>query len=117
MLGKVLPAIGSTDESHRSFFPRSGGCERQSDAVVRSKEHRDALVVGSPAGVAVSAVCQVRRENGVEVIVRELTLQRLEANFLQNDVAVRVGEDFLVDAIESAGAGIGQLKGGDAGLE
>ena len=53
------------------------------------EEHGHAFVVADPAGIAVAAVGEVGREQGVEAIVGELALQRLEANFLQKDVAVR----------------------------
>src|SRR5579864_5635925 len=81
------------------------------------KKHGETFVSADPAGVAVPAVRQVRRKQSVKVIVGELALQRFEANFLQNHVAVWVGKDFLVDAVESAVAGIGQFIDWDAGFK
>ena len=59
----------------------------------------------------------MRREQGVEAIIGELSLQRFEANLLQNHVAVRIGEDLLVNPVAATAIGVGQFKGGDAGLE
>ena len=57
------------------------------------------------------------REQGVEAVVRELALQWFEANFLQQNVAVRVGENLFVNAVAAVDFGVSQFKGGDAGLE
>ena len=81
------------------------------------EEHGKALVVADPSGVAVAEVGEMGREQGVQAVVGELPLQRLEANFLQNDVAVRIAENFLVNAIASRIAGIDEFKGRNAGLE
>src|SRR5438477_7348443 len=80
------------------------------------KEHGIALVVAGPTGVAESAVGQVRRKQSVKVVVGKSALQGFEADSLKNDVAVGIGEDFLVDAIASAVARVGQFEDGYAGL-
>ena len=66
------------------------------------KEHRHAFIIANPTGVSVSTVRQMRREQRVEVIIGKLSLQRFEANFLQHDVTVRIGEDFLSNAVATA---------------
>jgi len=84
---------------------------------VLGKEHGEAFVVAHPAGVVASTVGQVRREQSVQPVIRKLPLQRLEADLLQDHVAVGIGQDFLVNAVASAGIRVGQFKGGNAGLE
>lgn len=51
------------------------------------------------------------------MVVGELAWQWFETNFLQEDVAVRVGEDFFVNAIVAVDFGVDEFEGGDARLE
>jgi hypothetical protein len=44
-------------------------------------------------------------------------LQGFEADLLQHNVAIRIGEDFLVNAVAAANLSVDQLIGGDTGLE
>src|SRR5580700_10449289 len=81
------------------------------------QEHGEAFVVAYPTSVAVTAVGQVGRKQRVEMIVRELALERFEANFLEHDVAVRIGENFLMNPVAAAILSVGQFKSRDAGLE
>ena len=41
----------------------------------------------------------MRSKKRIEVIVLELTLQRQEPNFLQNNIAIRVSEHFFLDLV------------------
>src|ERR1700730_9863778 len=81
------------------------------------KEHGQAFVIADPTGVAVSAVGQVRREQRVKVIIGERSVQWLETDFLQHDVAKRIGEYLLEDPVAPADVGVGQLENWDAGLD
>lgn len=117
VLREVLPSVGGADESDGHFFPWDGTGQSEGGAVVVGEEHRDAFVVSDPAGVAVAAVGEVGREQGVQAVVGGLTLQRLEPNFLQNNVTVGVGENFLMNAVAAVDFGIDKFEGGDAGFE
>src|ERR1700733_6919499 len=81
------------------------------------EKHGYAFVVADPAGVGISAVGEMRREQSIEAIVGELALQGFEAGFLQNHIAVRVSEDFLVNAVTSADLGVHEFKCGDTGFD
>ena len=48
-------------------------------SIVLGEEHGKALVVADPAGVAISAVGEMRREQSVKVIIGEFPLQWLES--------------------------------------
>ena len=117
MLREILPAVGGADESDGHFLPRRRGRQRQRGIVVLGKKHGVAFVIADPAGIAVAEVRQVRREQSVKMVVGEFPLQRLEADLLQHDVAVRIGQNFFVDAVAPAVAGVDQLKGWNAGLK
>ena len=75
------------------------------------------LVVAHPARVAESPVREMRREQRVAAIVREFALQRLETDSLQDDVAIRIAENFFVDPVAAVKAGVGELEDRDARLE
>ena len=57
----------------------------------------------------------MRRQQSVEAVVRECALQGDEANLLQHDIAIRIGQNFLVDPVPSLHLCIGQLVGRYAG--
>ena len=114
---QVLPSVGGAHESDRHFFPGCGAAEGQSGSVVLREEQGQPFVIADPTRVVVTAVGQVGREQRIKMIVGELPLQRLEADFLQQHVAVRIGENFFVDAIAAADFGVRQFKGRNARLE
>ena len=53
----------------------------------------------------------------VQAIIRKRALQRHEADFLQHDVAIRIGEDFFLDPVASLQFGVGQFVNWNAGFE
>jgi hypothetical protein len=114
---EVLPSIGGADESDRHFFPGNGTGEGEGGAIMLGEEHVHALVIADPGCIFRTAVGEVRREQGIEVVVRELALQRFEANLLQQDVAVRVSENFFMNAVVAVDFRIDEFEGGDARLE
>ena len=57
----------------------------------------------------------MRRKQGVKAVVPEGALQWDEANLLQHDIAIRIGQNFFVDPVPSLQLCIGQLEGGHAG--
>ena len=59
----------------------------------------------------------MRREQREQAVVGEFSLQRFEANFLQNDIAVGIAEHLLMDAVASRIASIHQLKYRNPGLD
>ena len=66
----------------------------------------------------ISEVAKVRSKQSVKAIIGFFTwIQRREANFLQNDVAVRISENFFLDAILSTEFRIHQTESGDSGLD
>ena len=81
------------------------------------EKHRETFVVPDPARVPVPAVCQVRREQRVQAIVRELALQGFEANLLQYHTSVGIAQNFLVNPIPSRDLRIRQFKGWNSRLE
>ena len=48
------------------------------------------------------------REQREKAVVGEFALQRFQSNFLQNNIAVRVGEDFFLDSIPIAKVDVDQ---------
>ena len=57
------------------------------------------------------------RQQRVQAIVGQCALQRDEADSLQHDVAVRIGEDFLLDPVTSLQFGVRQFVNRNAGLD
>ena len=110
MARKILPAVGVADEADRQFFPRRrcGQAERGIDML--GEKHGDAFVIADPARVAHAAISQMRREQRVQAIVGERSRERLESHLLQHDVAIGIGENFLMNAVAAAALGIDQLK-------
>lgn len=58
-------------------------------------KHGEALVVSDPIGVAGAAISRMRPEQGIKAVVGELSLQGLEADLLQDDVAIRIGQNLF----------------------
>ena len=83
-------------------------------AVAPGEQHGEALIVADPAVVAVSEVGEMRREQAVEAVVLESAFERRELDFLENDVAVGIGEDVLLDAIATVQRGVHQPVSGNA---
>ena len=105
------------DEAGRTLQPGRGAAQRQRRAPSRcGEEHRLALCVADPGGVARALVAQVRREQHVEVIVVQLALQRREARALQDDVSLRIGQDLLLDPVAAFRVGVGEAVERDAGV-
>ncbi len=98
------------------FLPPRRRSQAQRSAIVLGEKHGDAFIVADPTCVAVSAVGQMRREQGKQSIVGEPTPQRFKTNLLQYHVAIRIGEYLFVDAVSSGNVGVGQLVYRDAGF-
>ena len=81
------------------------------------EEHGEAFIVADPAGIAVAAIREMRRQQSKEAVVPELPLKRGETDFLEYNIAIGIGKDFFMDAIASVDVCVGQLKGGDPGFE
>src|SRR5579864_918496 len=73
------------------------------------EEHGNALVAADPPCIPITAVGQVRRKQRIKVIVGNRALQRFEADLLQDDVAIRIGKNFLVNAVASVDRGVDQF--------
>ena len=99
MRAKILPAVARTDiaAAHRTKWHRAG--QRESGTLPLREEHRHAFPCADPSAVAAAAVVDVRRQQSKDGIVRDLALQSLELNRLQKNIAFRVGDDGLGDAI------------------
>ena len=74
MLGEILPAVGCAGKSDRTLEPRGGTRQGERAGIALRKEHRPALVVAHPAGIAISHIGQVRCEQRVQAIVAQLSL-------------------------------------------
>ena len=48
------------------------------------------------------------------MVVLELALERHKAGALEDDVALRVGQDVLLDPVAAVGVGVGQVVERDA---
>ena len=117
MSREVLPSVGHAHEPDGHLLPGSGASQGQSGTVALGEEQGQTFVIADPASIVVPGVGEVGREQGVKVIIGELSLQRFETDFLQQDVAVRIGENFLVDAVAGADFGVDQFESRDAGFE
>jgi len=81
---------------------------------VLGEKHGDALVVANPSGVVGAAVGEMRREKRVEAVIKKLALERFKSDFLQDYVAIGVGEDLFVDAVAIFEFGIDEIVGGNS---
>src|SRR6202008_5200318 len=90
---QILPAVGISHKSHRAPLPGGRASQRQTYAVALRKQHWMPLVIADPSGIAVPTIHQMRRQQRIAAIAAKLALNWLESNFLQNYVAVRIGED------------------------
>ena len=81
------------------------------------EEHGHAFVVADPSGVACTAIGKMRGEQRVEPIISQLAFQRFKTNFLHNNVAVGIAENFFVDFVTALIFGVGQFVDRHARLE
>ena len=110
---ELLPAVREPDEANRSGQPRRRTRQRQGVAVALGEQHRRALVVTDPGGVAGPAVAEMRRQQRVQTIVRQRALQRGESHPLQDDIGGRIGNDVLVYLIAAVERDVPQVKCGN----
>ena len=73
---QLLPSVGDADESDGSGEPRRRGRQRQGVVLALGEQHRRALVVADPRGVAGARVREMRREQHVQMEIRERALER-----------------------------------------
>ena len=116
MLRDVLPAVGRADKSDGHLPPRCRRSQPQRGAIVLGEKHGESFVVAGPARIAVSAVRQMRREQGKQSIIGQHTLQRFKTNLLQHHVAIGIAEYLFVNAISARNVSVGQLVHRDAGF-
>src|SRR5580765_1191686 len=74
------------------------------------KEHREPFVVANPAGIVISAIREMGRQQSEQSVIVQRSLKWFKLNFLQYDIAIGVREDLLVDAIFAGNFGIDQLE-------
>ena len=117
MLREILPTVRVSDEADRSGQPGMRTSESQRDVVPASEQHGVALVVTGPASIAKAPIRDVRCEQRVTTIVRELALPRFELDSLQNHVAVRIAENLFVDSVTPIEARVGELIDGNTGFD
>src|ERR1700677_4504203 len=91
MFFEVLPAIRYADKSDRTFQPWRGAAERKGGRGALREEHVRSLVVSYPTGIAIAGVGQMRRQQRIQPIIAELSLERHETDFLQNYVSPGIG--------------------------
>src|SRR5437773_11201488 len=81
------------------------------------EEHGHAFVVADPSGVACTAIGKMRGKQPVKPIIGKLAFQRFKANFLYDNVAVGIAENFFVDFVSALIFGVGQFVDRHARLE
>ena len=70
-----------------------------------------------PASVAISHIGKMRRQQRMEAVVVQVSLERHKANFLQQHVSPRIRQHFLFDLFDLVAAFhgvVGQFVGGDS---
>ena len=111
---QILPAIGNPDEAHRAREIGRRAGERQRRAAAAGEQHRDALEIIEPGGVAAAAIDHMRRQQRVDPVIVKRALQRAEDDALQHHLAPGIGQDGLVDAEAAVTRGVGQHEAGHA---
>ena len=101
MLREVLPSVGESGKAHRHLPPGNRAGEGEGGRFAMRIQRRRAFVVPDPAGIFPAAIRQMGRQQSVQAIVGQRALQRDEADPLQHDIAVRIGEDFFLDPVTS----------------
>src|SRR5438309_11664146 len=81
------------------------------------EEHGHAFVVADPSSVACTAIGKMRGKQPVKPIIGKLAFQRFKANFLHDNVAVGIAENFFVDFVTALIFGVGQFVDRHARLE
>ena len=81
------------------------------------KQRGHAFVVAHPAGIFPAAIRQMGRQQRIETVVGQRALQRHEADSLQYDIAVRIGEDFFLDPVASLHFCVRQLVNRNSRLD
>ena len=81
------------------------------------KQGGRAFVVADPAGIFPAAIRQMGRQQRVQAIVGQRALQGDEADSLQHDIAVGIGEDFFLDPVAPLQFGIRKFVNRNAGLD
>src|SRR5690242_21403739 len=82
-----------------------------------SKEHRHAFVVADPTRVACATIGKMRGKQRIEPIIGELAFQWFKADFLHDNVAIRIAENFFVNFVASLIFRVKQLIDRHARLE
>jgi hypothetical protein len=75
------------------------------------------FVVTDPPGVAITAIGEMRSEQDIAAIVRDFSLQGLESDSLQNDIAVRIAEDLLLNLITPIETCVDKVEDRNAALQ
>ena len=117
MLGQVLPSVGESGETYRHFPPGDRAGKGQGESFAVGKQGGRAFVVADPAGIFPAAIRQMGRQQRVQAIVGQRALQGHEANSLQHDIPVGIGEDFLLDAVTPLQFGVSQFVDRNARLD
>jgi hypothetical protein len=68
---QILPAVRRTDVAGRPLGPRRGTRQRQRAIVPLRKQQRRPLKFAHPGGIAAAVISQMRREQDVQVIIRQ----------------------------------------------
>ena len=114
---ELLPAVGIAYESNRSRDPGRGAGERQRAAIAFGVQHGDALVVADPGGVSGAVIGEMGREQRVEAVVRQRSLQRGESDALKHHVGRGIGHDVFLDQIPAVDRRVVQVERGNAGTD
>src|SRR5262249_8524715 len=116
--GQQLPSVRGADIADRTRDPRRGGRERERDALLPAGEqHGDFLVVADPAGILGPCVQEMRCDQDIQAIIRDLAAQRFEADLLQQALPQRIRHDPLFDPITSVASRVDEAEGRDALLD
>lgn len=105
MLRQILPTIRAADEADRAGAPRHRASERESIAAAAREQHVVPFIGAEPGVVIGAAIDEMRRQQREQAIVAR-TVERVEDDTLQHDVAVRVRNDRLRDPIAAIGSDV-----------
>ena len=115
---KLLPAVRGADIADRAGDERHRAGEGEGAGLGAGREqHRHALVVVHPGSVVGAGIDEMRREQAEHAVVGEFALQRLEGDSLQECLALRIGQDLLLDPPLAVAGRVHDPEGGDAFLD
>ena len=111
---QVAPTVRAADEADGALEPRHRARERERASIPLGEQHRHALVLVHPPGIARAAVAEMRREQHEQAQCVLRVGERCEPYPLQEGRPIRIAADVLLDPIAAPSTAVQQAKGWDA---